>query len=485
MEQKSIQTNAIYNVIKSAAAVIFPLITFPYASRVLLADGVGKVNFSLSVVSYFTLISSLGLATYAIRECAGARNNRERLGKVASELFSINMMTTVIAYLLLGITLIFAKPLQNYRALIVIQSTSILFATLGTDWLNSAMEDFRYITLRTVGFQILGLALLFVFVRTPEDYIKYAIITVISGSGSNVLNIFYRRRYCRVRLTTKLQLKRHFMPILWMFVMLLSQNIFHQADVTMLGLMRNDYEVGLYSTSVKIYTIINQVITSVIWVVLPRLSLYYAQQDQEKISSLLRKILGFITVLGLPCATGVFLLSEEVVTIVGGESYLAAAPALRILALALLISLYGGGFLGNMITLPSKRERYFMIACCITALVNVIINGLLIPSFGIYAAAASTAISELILLIILAARVGKEVCIGSLRNLFTAPVVGCAVIVATTLTICYFVSNLWIRTFLAVICGGIGYGVVLVVCKNEIAQLLMVFVKDKLLKKQR
>lgn len=483
MEQKSIQKNAIYNIIKSASAVVFPLITFPYASRVLLADGIGKVNFSLSVVSYFTLISSLGLATYAIRECASARNDKDKLRKVASELFSINIMTTLIAYVLLGLTLLFAKPLQEYRTLIIIQSSAIVFTTLGTDWLNSAMEDFRYITLRTVGFQILSLALLFIFVRSPEDYIKYAIITVISGSGSNVLNIFYRRRYCRIRLTTKLQLKQHFMPILWMFVMLLSQNVFNQADITMLGLMRSDSEVGLYSVSIKIYTIVNQVITSVLWVVLPRLSVYYAEQNQEQLSALLRKILGFVTVLGLPCATGVFLLSEEVVTIVGGETYLAAAPALRILMLALLFSLYGGGFLGNMIMLPSKRERYFMIACCITALVNVVTNGIFIPYFGICAAAATTAISELLLLIILALKSGKELRIGSLGSLFIAPLLGCAVIVVATLTVCHFVSDLWIRTVLSIVCGGIGYSVVLLMCKNEIIQLLLGTVKHKFLKR--
>ena len=483
MEQKSIQKNAIYNIIKSVATVIFPLITFPYASRVLLADGVGKVNFSQSIVSYFMLISSLGLATYAIRECAAVRNDKNKLTKVASQLFSINMMTTVIAYLLLGITLIFARPLENYRTLIVILSSAILFATLGTDWLNTAMEDFRYITLRTVGFQILSLGLLFAFVRTPDDYIKYAIIIVVSGSSSNVLNIFYRRRFCRVRLTRHLQFKRHIVPILWMFVMLLSQNVFHQADVTMLGLMRSDYEVGLYSTSVKIYTIINQVITSILWVVLPRLSVYYAEQDHMRISALLRKILGFITVLGLPCATGVFLLSEEIVQIVGGESYLAAAPALRILSLALLFSLYGGGFLGNMITLPSKRERYFMVACCITAVLNVITNGLLIPFFGIRAAAATTAISELTLLIILAAKVGKEVRIGNLGHLFAAPLAGCALIVVSTMVISFFVPNLWLRTFLAVAIGAVEYAVVLLLLKNEIAQQLFGTVKRKLLRR--
>ena len=483
MEQKSIQNNAIYNIIKSAASVIFPLITFPYASRVLLTEGVGKVNFAQSVVSYFMLISSLGLATYAIRECASARRDKDQLSKVASELFSINVMTTLISYILLGFTLIFGKPLQGYRTLIIIQSSAILFTTLGTDWLNTAMEDFRYITLRTVGFQILSLVLLFAFVRTPDDYIKYAIITVISSSGSNVLNIFYRKRFCRVRLTKNLQLKKHIVPILWMFVMLLSQNIFNQADITMLGLMRSDHHVGLYSTSVKIYTIINQVITSVLWVVLPRLSVYYAEQDQVRISALLRKILGFITVLGLPCTVGVFFLAEEVVQIVGGEAYLAAAPALRILMFALLFSLYGGGFFGNMIMLPSKRERYFMMACCITAVMNVVLNGLLIPHFGIYAAATTTTLSELLLLIILASKVRKEVRIGSIWRLLVAPLVGCVLIAVTTEIVAYCMQDLWLRTIVSVAIGAIEYGAALILSKNEIAHQLLETLRRKLTKR--
>lgn len=482
MEQKSIQYNAIYNIIKSVASVIFPLITFPYASRVLLTEGIGKVNFAQSVVSYFVLISSLGLSTYAIRECASARKDKEQLSKVANELFSINMMTTLFAYLLLGITLIFARSLQEYRMLIIIQSSSILLATLGTDWLTSAMEDFRYITLRTVGFQILSLALLFAFVRTPDDYIAYAIISVISGSGSNVMNIFYRRRYCRVRFTTKMQLKQHIVPILWMFVMLLSQNIFNQADITMLGLIHGDHAVGLYSTSIKIYTIVNRVITSVVWVVLPRLSVFYAEQNHEQINALLRKILGFITVLGLPCAVGVFLLAEEIILIVGGETYLAAAPVLQVLMFALLFSLFGGGFFGNVIMLPSKRERYFMVACCISAGINVITNGLLIPHFGIYAAAATTALSELVLLTILALKVRKEVHFGSLGRLFIGPLLGCAVIVVTALSVSHFVSDLWLRTILTVALGAIGYGIVLIISKHEIAQLLLATAKSKLLR---
>lgn len=150
MSNRSLKINTIFNAIKTFSSIIFPLITFPYISRTLLAENVGKVNFGLSIISYFTLIASLGITTYAIRECAAVREDRKKLSQIASQIFSINIITTFFSYLLLVLTLVFYSKLENYKLLITIQSLSILFATLGTDWINSAMEDFKYITIRTV-----------------------------------------------------------------------------------------------------------------------------------------------------------------------------------------------------------------------------------------------------------------------------------------------------------------------------------------------
>ena len=164
MTQKSIKKNSIYSMLKTGSAILFPLITFPYISRVLLTDSVGKINFGLSIVSYFSLIASLGINTYAIRECSAARENKEKLSNIASQIFSINIVTTVMAYIALAITLLCYPRLENYRVLIVVQSLTIGATTLGADWLNSAMEDFKYITLRTVTFQFLSLVLMFILV---------------------------------------------------------------------------------------------------------------------------------------------------------------------------------------------------------------------------------------------------------------------------------------------------------------------------------
>ena len=155
MQTKSIKINAILNVIKTCSTIFFPLITYPYVFRVLMPDNIGKVNFSNSFISYFSLIAGLGIGTYAIRECAKVRDNKERLNNFSSQIFSINIFTTFIAYLLLFFALVFFRKLDNYRVLILLYGSTIVFTTLGADWINTAMEDFFYITIRTILFQIL------------------------------------------------------------------------------------------------------------------------------------------------------------------------------------------------------------------------------------------------------------------------------------------------------------------------------------------
>ena len=132
-------------------------------------ENVGKINFGTSFISYFLLIATLGINVYAIKECSKKSDDRNELSKIASQIYSLNILTTAVAYIALFIALIFYKKIESYRLLIVIQSFTILFTTLGADWLNTAMEDFKYITIRTVSFQLLSLLLLFTFVHSDTD----------------------------------------------------------------------------------------------------------------------------------------------------------------------------------------------------------------------------------------------------------------------------------------------------------------------------
>ncbi|MBQ8780986.1 MAG: oligosaccharide flippase family protein [Oscillospiraceae bacterium] len=481
MASHNLKKNALLNGIKTISSIIFPLITFPYITRVLLPDNVGKVNFGLSIVSYFSLIATLGMSTYAVRECARVKSDKNNLSKTASQLFSINLCTTVIAYVLLAITLLLFRELDNYRTLIIIQSTSILFTAIGADWLNSAMEDFGYITLRTIAFQAVSLILMFLFVREQDDYIIYALITVVSSSGANIANIWYRRRYCNVKFTSDMEVKRHGGPILAFFAMVLSTTIFANADTTMLGLMVGDHEVGLYSSAHKIVHVVSQLVQSIIFVLIPRLSIYFSNNDFENANKLLRKLLNFNISLGLPCVTGLIMVASDAIVVFAGEEYIGAASVLRIMILSFAFSLVGGSFLGNGILLPMGEEKYYMKVCLITAACNVILNYIFIPLFQADAAAATSAFNGFLIFILLLLRVDKRIKIKNIGKVFFSPVVGCLFIVL----ICFAlqgVSNLYVRLILSVGLSVMAYGIVLLLLKNEIVTEVIEMMKKKLKK---
>ena len=368
--RKNLKLNTILNFIKTCSSIIFPLITYPYVLRVLLPENVGKVNFAHSIVSYFSLIATLGIQSYAIRECSKVRENRQMLDDTASQIFSINIWTTLLSYILLFLTIIFIPSLSNYKLLIIIASSTILLSTLGADWINVAMEDFVYIKVRTLFFQVLSLILMFVFVKEAEDYIKYLLISVVASSGANLSNIIYRRKFCKTKLLfNSIEWKKHITPIIVMFVMIFSQTVFSSADITMLGLINGDYSVGIYSTASKIERLISQVVSSIVLVLIPRLSYLFSTKDYDLINEMLRKVLGIILILGLPIFAGAFSIADDIIYIIAGDKFIDAIIVFRILLFSFLFSLIGGSFLGNIVFLPSGNEFKYMVIC-----LGVIIN---------------------------------------------------------------------------------------------------------------
>ena len=138
------------NAVKSVMGIIFPLITFPYISRVLDVEGIGRYQFAHSILSYFLLLVGWGIKNYAIREGAGLRNKKE-FSRFADEFFSISVCFTVLAYILLAITIAAVPKLREYKAILAVLSVQIAFTTLGVEWVYSIFEDYLYITLRNIG----------------------------------------------------------------------------------------------------------------------------------------------------------------------------------------------------------------------------------------------------------------------------------------------------------------------------------------------
>ena len=165
MAEKSLKKNAVFSFIKSFMNLAFPVVTFPYASRILMPEGIGRVNFANSIVSYFSMLAGLGIASYATREAAKIRQDKVLLSKFSKEVFFINLASTFISYVLFFIALFCIPKFSEYRTLLLVCSTTIIFTTIGMGWLYSALEEFRYITIRSIFFQFVSLIFLFLFVR--------------------------------------------------------------------------------------------------------------------------------------------------------------------------------------------------------------------------------------------------------------------------------------------------------------------------------
>lgn len=466
MKARSLKSNVILNGIRTLIAVIFPLITFPYVSRILQVENLGKVTFSSSIITYFSLIATLGISNYAIREGARLKGNKENLNNFSSEIFSINLISTIFSYVLLFISITLIPSFQDYSKLLIIQSSTIIFTTIGVDWIYSIYEDYFYITIRSVITQIVSLCLLLLLVKEKNDYYLYALVNVISSVGSNIFNFFHSKKYCDLKFVINKNLIKHIKPILIIFSTSIATIIYVNLDITLLGIWSGDYFVGLYSVSVKVYSIIKTFLASILIVSLPRLSFYIAENRNEEYYKVLNKVLNLLVLILLPSALGMFLLSDEIIMLLSGSSYLPATNSLRFLCIGLIFSLLAW-FISSSILLPFKKESSILKSTIIGAITNLLLNIILIPFFQQNGAAIATAIAEFIVLLISYFYARKLIDSKNIKIYIFPCFAGALIIIVVSIILKNFISNDLLYTVFTIFFSTIFYFVCQIVFKNQ------------------
>lgn len=482
MKKKSLGVNATLNGLRSILNILFPVITFPYVSRVLGANSLGIYNFSNSVISYFVLIAGLGINTYAVREGAKYRDNKTKISKFSSEVFTINIYSTLLAYILLFLSLFLFYRLRNYTSCILVFSIQILFTTIGTEWIYQIYEEYLYITIRSILFNIISILLLFIFVRNSNNYLEYAAITVFSSVGANIINFIGAKRFCSIKVLKNANLSKHLKPILVIFSATLAAMIYINSDVTLLGLMKNNVTVGIYSVSAKIYSIVQTFISSVYIVTVPRLALYLGKNRFKEYSGLLTKVINNIILLILPAMTGLYMLSKEVIIIISGQEFIRATSSLRILCFSLIFSTLAGS-LYQCILIPAKREKYVLKSTIISAVLNILLNILLIPLWAENAAAFSTLISEIVIVLLdlyyskdLSAKIFRSK--KFIKNVVEA-MIGCIGIVIECSLIELAFPNLLLKTIFSITFSVLIYISILILLGNETAISILYKLRKK------
>ena len=469
MAQKSLKKNAILNICKTAAGLLFPLVTFPYVSRVLGPENVGKVNYASSIVQYFAIFAALGTATYGMREAAKVRDDAQKLNQLVKEVFVINLLSTLASYALFFMAVFLVPNFAGYRILLLVSCTSILFTTLGMDWVYNALEEYAYITVRSLCFLFVSLVLLFVFVRNRNDYIQYAAVTVISSVGSNVLNFIHLRKKISFRGGSRMELKKHLKPVFILFATAVAISLYTILDTTMLGFISGDEETGYYSAAIKLNRIVISVITAVGFVLRPRLS-NYAETDKSAFDSLVRDTANIYQLLCIPAVSALLFLSGPVILLFCGREYAAAVPVMRIITPVILFIAFGQ-FFSDQIFLPTRNDAFSFYPVLIAAVLNVCMNAVLIPRYGAMGAALATVISEAVVCfvkLVLCARVMKGVL--SLFNRLWQYVLSSLVMVTALLLLRKFAGNGTASLLmLSVIAGAAVYALCLCAVRNEYA----------------
>lgn len=394
----SLKQNFLLSILKAITTVIFPLITFKYASNILTVTNLGKVNYAASINSIFTLIASLGIATYAIREFSPIHYKKKEFQILASQVFTINIISTILSYIIYFLALCFIPGISDYYKLCLIFSLQLILNTLGTDWLNVIFEDYFYITIRGILIQLLCLLATFLFINEQEDYLIYAFIILISTSGYNLINLIYiRKKYFKVSLTNKIDLKKHLVPIFFLFSINIATIIFVNSDMILLGYILGDYYTGLYSVASKAYLSIKQILLMCITVFIPRVSYLIGNKHYDEANNLYNIILNGILTIAIPAAFGLVMYSKDIILLISDSTYLPAQLSFSILSITLVICSVSY-FISSCIMVPMKMEMSLLRTTSIGAIINIFLNIILIPLFFHIATAITTFISELAVL---------------------------------------------------------------------------------------
>ncbi len=390
---KSLAKNTAFNILYEIANIVFPLAYSMYVARILFADGVGRVAFANTVVSYFLLFATLGLPTYSLREIAKVRNDKMATAKLFTELFSLNALFTTLASITY-IVLIFANPsMRENLSLYICCGIPLFFNYFNIDWLYKGYEEYVYIALRSIIIKISMTFALFFFIRNRSDYVLYAFIVSCATVGNYVFNVIHARKLVSFEFS-QIDLKHHIKPVFIFFAGVALSSLYSGIDVFMLGVLCDSSYVGYYTYAQKIIGIVIAGCNAFATAFLPRLS-YYFEHDRQAFLQLVdmgTQVLFFIAV---PAATGLFFLSPWIITLLYGQGFSESILTVQIFSVLVIIRALGD-LLCYQVVMSSGNERVRIPAVILAVCVNVVLNLILIRGFMHNGAAVASVITEIV-----------------------------------------------------------------------------------------
>lgn len=474
--------NYIYNTLYRILILLLPLITVPYISRTLGAEGIGVNAYTFSVIQYFVLIATLGLDTYSVREISKIRDDKEQLSKKFFEIFYLRIITVIVAYSSFLVFILFFN--DDYVKLYWIQSLYIIMVIFDLSWFFMGLEDFKKMVLRNIFTKIIGILAIFIFVKEHDDLIIYIIILVLSQLAGQLTVWPYLKQYISLIKINKKNILKHLKPTLILFIPQISIQFYAVFNRVILGIFSDKAELGIFDNSYKIITMSLALISSIGTVMLPRISYMFEKENHEEIKKYLNLTLGITLLIAIGMIFGLLGIADNFALWFLGSEFIKAGAVISALTPSLLFITWGI-IIGNQYLLPLNKMRTYTLAVSIGAITSVISNLIFIPIYSSVGAAISTSLAEFAVMVTMLIAVRSKIDFKTKLKELPLYLISGIVMYYCLLIISNLNINKPIVTMIQILIGFTIYLLVLILLKSQTIYYLMEMVKKLLAKKRK
>lgn len=395
-KQSSIKKNFTYQMLYEILILILPFVTSPYVSRVIGADGLGSYSFSYTIANYFLLFSMLGIKNYGNRAVAQVREKQKQLNSVFSNILFLHIIVSAICCIAYIVYLAFVKEDKLYAE---IQFICVISGLFDISWFYFGIEKFKLTVTRNMIIKIINVICIFVFVRESHDLWKYCLIMSIGMLISQLSLWIPLKSYTRIVRPNWQEMKRHIVPLLILFIPVIAVSLYRYMDKIMIGALSNKTQLGYYENSEKVANIPMTIITSFGTVMLPKMSNLITKNDKEAALKYIAMSMKYVMWIAFALAFGLAAVGKVFAPVFWGENFTLSGSLIMGLAITIPFMSFAN-VIRTQYLIPNEKDKDYLVSVISGAVINLIINYLLIPRFGAGGATIGTIVAEIIVCLV-------------------------------------------------------------------------------------
>ncbi|CAJ1609382.1 oligosaccharide flippase family protein [Clostridium perfringens] len=473
--------NYIYNTLYQVMILIIPLITMPYLTRIFSPAQLGLNSYTLSIVNYFMLFGMLGIQLYGSRQIAYVRDDKIKLTQTFWSIYTIQLIVSTISLFLYYIFILFF--IKYNLNIYVVQGLNIITVIIDISWFFTGIEDFKKVVIRNSFAKIIGLLSIFIFVKNSDDLYIYILLTALINIFSMAIMWGFIKKYIGKFSINKFIVRDTLKPLLKLFLPQIATQVYLLLSRTMIGILSTDNQVAFYDYSQKMVRMVLALITSVGVVLLPRISNVIGNGKKDKVPNMIKKTFEFVSYFAIPMSLGLMSIANKFISWFLGKEYYYVGYLTSISSL-IIIAVSWANIIGIQYLVSTKQENKYTFSVIVSAIINILMNLLLINSYGAFGAVISLIVAEYIGIFIQMYLVKGELPIVGMIKSTLKYFIASSIMALIVLSIGLIIENAFLANIIQVIIGICTYLLLMYIFKDSIQTEIIFRIKNLICNKK-